>query len=118
MIWDDELRRVPTENRAVLGSVIGHKLTRLAHYLEDPLTDQTWWAGRGDEAHRDDHHGIALPPANACAHNAPSRVCGGARPIAICAHRAAAASSESAWPNVLRAARAHRRSVGHRDADS
>ena len=70
-----------------------------------------------DEAHPDGHHGMALPPANACAHNGPSRRCVGALPIAICAHRAAARSGDP-QPSAARAARAHRRNVGQRDGDS
>jgi len=72
-----------------------------------------------DDAHRDGPHGIALPPANACAHRDARRSSGGARPIASCAARAAAFRSDrAAFPSATRAARAQRTSVGQRFGDS
>lgn len=75
------------------------------------------WIERGgrffvDEARHDVHHGIALPPANANAHRSTCRRLGGARPIAICASRAATDFSEASAS--LRTDLAQRRNVGHR----
>jgi hypothetical protein len=54
------------------------------------------------------------PPANACAHNGAPRAQGGARPIAICATRAATADGVL-WvaPLAAPAAWAQRRNVAH-----
>ena len=75
------------------------------------------WIERGgrffvDEARHDVHHGIELPPANADAHRSACRRLGGARPIAICASRAAIVFSEASVS--LRTDLAQRRNVGHR----
>jgi hypothetical protein len=48
-----------------------------------------------DDARRDDSHGIALPPANACAQCGARCSSGDARPIAIWAAHAAAALSDT-----------------------
>ena len=71
--------------------------------------NRTRWASRLRRARRDVHHGIALPPANACTARGAVRSDGGARPIAICAARAAAAIKlRLVSPKVRRAARAQR----------
>jgi hypothetical protein len=77
------------------------------------------WARRRRRARRDAHHGIALPPANACTARGAVRSDGGARPIAICVARAAAAINDRLGaPSARRAASAHRVKVGHRVTDS
>ena len=89
------------------------------HAVTTEIGDPTRWARLLRRARRDGHHGIALPPANACASRGALRSDGGARPIAICAARAAAAISDRlASPSAPRAARAQRSSAGHRVAAS
>ncbi|CAN5894404.1 hypothetical protein BH11MYX2_BH11MYX2_32870 [soil metagenome] len=59
-----------------------HEASR-AHY------DPSGWGRRRRRAHRDGHHDRAVAPAHACATSGAVRSDGGARPIAICATRAA-----------------------------
>ncbi len=55
-----------------------------------------------------------MPPANACATCGAARSDGGARPIAICATRAATSRNVITGRSTsARAARAHRRRVDH-----
>jgi hypothetical protein len=35
--WHDDAHRVPSQNRPLLESILGTRLLRLSHYLEDPL---------------------------------------------------------------------------------
>jgi LPS export ABC transporter permease LptG len=98
---------------------MGAESRSTCHAVTTAVGDPTRWAHPPRRARRDGHHGIALPPANACASRGALRSDGGARPIAICPARAAAAISDRlASPSAPRAARAQRWSVGHRVTSS